>query len=153
MPRRGRYEKHELLPDSKFNSLLVSRFVNKLMMRGKKGKDARGRRPWENWVTTDDLDGLARWQEMFGPGFRAILAFAYALPGRAQEDLSGRYAFADSTLLRDTLGLKFQGLFRIADSLEFVDTDPSPSRVDVVDRLRRGEITAQEAIRELEGKR
>jgi hypothetical protein len=47
-------------------------------VKGKKGKDLRGRRPWENWVTTDDLDGLARWQEMFGPGFRAILAFAYA---------------------------------------------------------------------------
>ena len=31
-------------------------------------------------MTTDDLDGLARWQEMFGPGFRAILAFAYAEP-------------------------------------------------------------------------
>src|SRR5947209_6327968 len=47
-------------------------------VKGKKGKDARGRRPWENWVTTDDLDGLTRWQEMFGPGFRSILAFVYA---------------------------------------------------------------------------
>ena len=37
-------------------------------VKGKRGKNARGRRPWENWVTTDDLDGLARWQEMFGPG-------------------------------------------------------------------------------------
>src|ERR1041385_8370608 len=44
-------------------------------------------------------------------------------------------------------------LSRIADSLEFVDTNPSPSRVDVVDKLRRGEITAQDAIRELEGLR
>ncbi len=49
-------------------------------VKGKKGKDARGRRPWENWVTTDDLDGLALWQEMFGPGFRSILAFVYAEP-------------------------------------------------------------------------
>ena len=49
-------------------------------VKGKRGRDAKGRRPWENWVTTDDLDGLARWQEMFGPGFRAILAFAYAEP-------------------------------------------------------------------------
>ena len=49
-------------------------------VKGKRGKNAEGRRPWENWVTTDDLDGLARWQEMFGPGFRAILAFAYAEP-------------------------------------------------------------------------
>jgi hypothetical protein len=49
-------------------------------VKGKRGKDGRGRRAWENWVTTDDLDGLARWQEMFGPGFRAVLAFAYAEP-------------------------------------------------------------------------
>ncbi|HST05865.1 MAG TPA: 30S ribosomal protein S7 [Chloroflexia bacterium] len=37
MPRRGRYERHPLLPDARYNSLLISRFVNKLMMRGKKG--------------------------------------------------------------------------------------------------------------------
>ena len=37
MPRRGRFDKHPLLPDARYNSLLVSRFINKLMMRGKKG--------------------------------------------------------------------------------------------------------------------
>lgn len=47
-------------------------------VKGKRGKTAEGRRAWENWVTTDDLDGLVRWQELFGPGFRAILAFVYA---------------------------------------------------------------------------
>jgi hypothetical protein len=41
-------------------------------------------------------------------------------------------------------------LNRIANSLEFVDTDPAPSRSEVIHRLRRGEITASEAIRELE---
>jgi hypothetical protein len=41
-------------------------------------------------------------------------------------------------------------LTRIAQSLEFVDTNPSPSRAEIFDRLRRGEITAQDAIRELE---
>jgi hypothetical protein len=49
-------------------------------VKGKRGKDARGRRAWENWVTTDDLDGLARWQSLFGPGFLPILVFAYAEP-------------------------------------------------------------------------
>jgi hypothetical protein len=49
-------------------------------VKGKRGKKANGRRDWENWVTTDDLDGLARWQSMFGPGFRAVLAFVYAEP-------------------------------------------------------------------------
>lgn len=41
-----------------------------------------------------------------------------ALPGRAQEGSGGRYAFADTTLLRDTLGLSFPRLFPLADSLE-----------------------------------
>jgi hypothetical protein len=49
-------------------------------VKGKRGKNALGRRSWENWVTIDDLDGLVRWQAMFGPGFRSILAFAYAEP-------------------------------------------------------------------------
>jgi hypothetical protein len=41
-------------------------------------------------------------------------------------------------------------LTRIADSLEFVETNPAPPRSDVLDRLKRGEITAQDAIQELE---
>lgn len=41
-------------------------------------------------------------------------------------------------------------LNRIAASLEFVDTDPSPSKAEILDRLKHGEITAQEAIRALE---
>lgn len=41
-------------------------------------------------------------------------------------------------------------LTRIAQSLEFVDTNPLPSRVEIFDRLRRGEIAVQDAIRELE---
>jgi hypothetical protein len=41
-------------------------------------------------------------------------------------------------------------LNRLAASLEFVDTNPSPSRAEILDRLRSGDISAQEAIRELE---
>ncbi|HEY3687170.1 MAG TPA: DUF2089 domain-containing protein [Streptosporangiaceae bacterium] len=44
-------------------------------------------------------------------------------------------------------------LNRIAESLDFVDTDPAPTGADVVDRLRRGEISAQEALAELERSR
>jgi small subunit ribosomal protein S7 len=36
MPRRGRYEKRPLLPDPRYNSVMVTRFIHKLMMRGKK---------------------------------------------------------------------------------------------------------------------
>ena len=41
-------------------------------------------------------------------------------------------------------------LNRIAGHLDFVDVDPAPTGADVVDRLRRGEITAGEALAELE---
>lgn len=41
-------------------------------------------------------------------------------------------------------------LNRIAGMLEFVDTNPSPSRAEVLERLKNGEITAADAIRELE---
>jgi hypothetical protein len=41
-------------------------------------------------------------------------------------------------------------LNRIAGQLEFVETDPKPSRNEVLDRLVRGEISATDAIRELE---
>jgi hypothetical protein len=41
-------------------------------------------------------------------------------------------------------------LNRIAGQVEFVDTDPSPSRAEVLERLKNGEIDAQEAIRALE---
>jgi len=44
-------------------------------------------------------------------------------------------------------------LNRISGSLEFVDTNPAPpapSRSEIIERLRRGEISAADAIRELE---
>jgi hypothetical protein len=42
-------------------------------------------------------------------------------------------------------------LNRISQSLEFVETDPAPSRSEVLARLARGEIDAASAIKELEG--
>jgi hypothetical protein len=41
-------------------------------------------------------------------------------------------------------------LTRISGALEFVETNPAPSRTEILDRLKRGEISAQEAIQELE---
>lgn len=41
-------------------------------------------------------------------------------------------------------------LNRIAASLDFVETDPAPSRSEILDSLRRGEISAEEAVRQLE---
>ena len=44
-------------------------------------------------------------------------------------------------------------LNRIASSLSFVETDPRPSRAEVLERLQRGEISAEQAIAELEARR
>jgi hypothetical protein len=45
-------------------------------------------------------------------------------------------------------------LTRIAESLEFVETNPSPSKgetkAEILERLQQGEITAEDAIREME---
>lgn len=41
-------------------------------------------------------------------------------------------------------------LTRIADSLDFVETNPSPSKAEILDRLQQGAISAEDAIRELE---
>jgi hypothetical protein len=41
-------------------------------------------------------------------------------------------------------------LNRIAGQLEFVETNPSPSRAEVLERLKNGEITAEGAIHALE---
>jgi hypothetical protein len=41
-------------------------------------------------------------------------------------------------------------LNRISGQLNFIETDPSPSRSEILARLKTGEITADEAIRALE---
>jgi hypothetical protein len=41
-------------------------------------------------------------------------------------------------------------LTRIADGLEFVETNPTPSKAEILERLERGEITAEQAIRQME---
>ena len=44
-------------------------------------------------------------------------------------------------------------LNRIAAGLEFVDTNPTPSQGEILERLKRGEISAEEAIHALEAQR
>lgn len=41
-------------------------------------------------------------------------------------------------------------LTRIADSLEFVENNPTPSKAEILERLRRGDMSAEDAIREME---
>ena len=57
-----------------------------------------GRRYWENWVTRDDLDGLDRWQGVFGAGFEPGLVFAYWLrEGAEPKKLGGLHDYAGQT--------------------------------------------------------
>lgn len=39
------------------------------------------RRYWQNWVPQEDLQAMTVWEKTFGPGFRAVLVFAYWLSG------------------------------------------------------------------------
>ena len=41
-------------------------------------------------------------------------------------------------------------LNRIASQLEFIETNPAPSRSEILERLNQGEITADEAVRMLQ---
>jgi hypothetical protein len=43
------------------------------------GPPERPRRVWECWSTLEDIDGLLRWEELFGDGFRSLLVFTYHL--------------------------------------------------------------------------
>lgn len=40
MPRRARVEKHEIAPDPKYNNKTLARFINKIMIMGKKSTAA-----------------------------------------------------------------------------------------------------------------
>jgi hypothetical protein len=41
-------------------------------------------------------------------------------------------------------------LNRIAGGLEFAETNPTPSKAEILERLQQGEISAEDAIREME---
>jgi hypothetical protein len=41
------------------------------------GSPRKPRRVWECWSTRDDIDGLQRWVERWGPGYQGLLVFSY----------------------------------------------------------------------------
>lgn len=47
---------------------------------------------FECWVTTEDVDGLAAWQKVFGPGHQAIFVFVYAIEN-IDVDFDGRAVY------------------------------------------------------------
>jgi hypothetical protein len=57
-------------------NLLVD--VKGRMFGGRSGSSMCNRR-FENWVTEEDVEGLTRWQELFGDAFQAVFVFIYCL--------------------------------------------------------------------------
>jgi len=47
---------------------------------------------FECWVTADDIDGLLRWQEVFGDGHIAVFIFAYKIE-KIDVDFDGREVY------------------------------------------------------------
>jgi hypothetical protein len=43
------------------------------------GAKDKPRRVWESWSTREDIDGLGRWAEHFGPEYRGLLVFVYRI--------------------------------------------------------------------------
>ena len=99
MPRKGPAPKRQILPDGRFNSKVLARFINKVMLRGKKstaehitygaldivaektGRDpmdiftqALRRTDWE--VATERLPGLAEVLGHIGQGVIEVGAMA-----------------------------------------------------------------------------
>ena len=67
-----------------FDFVVYGRHCNLLVdVKGRMFGTARGpltsNRRYESWVTVDDVDGLARWQRLFGPDFEAVFVFIYCL--------------------------------------------------------------------------
>ena len=47
---------------------------------------------FECWVTADDVDGLTRWQQVFGPDHTAVFVFAYRIEN-IDVDFDGREVY------------------------------------------------------------
>ena len=121
-----------------------------------------GREPRE-WQELTQLSGGAAMvvERVRLPGKDIAIEGAWALPELARlpaEDQVFIAAFVRShgsiKEMEQVFGVSYptvkNRLNRIADQLEFVDTSPHPSRAEVLDRLARGEIAADEAVAALE---
>ena len=71
----------------------------------------------ECWVTTDDVDGLAKWQEVFRTGHQAIFVFTYEMEN-IDVDFDGRavYDFAQKRYIFFCIKLEDYRSFMIVRS-------------------------------------
>lgn len=65
-------------------TLLIDVKGRKFPDMGAVGKRRIGR-PWENWITREDVEALTKWEQVFGEGFQAVLVFAYWLQGSPEQ--------------------------------------------------------------------
>jgi len=67
-------------------------------VKGRKfvGKSFAGLSNMQNWVTADDIEGLVRWEQVFGDGQKSVLVFVYCLE-KIDVESDGReiYEFCD----------------------------------------------------------
>jgi hypothetical protein len=124
--------------------------------------DSRGPKPTD-W---QELTHLTQGQPMVVervrlPGKNIVVEGSFELPQLARlsmEDQVFITAFVRShgsiKEMEQVFGVSYPTikarLTRIANSLPFVESNPTPSRTEILDRLQRGEISAEDAIRELE---
>jgi hypothetical protein len=79
------------------------------------GGHDKPRRVWECWSTREDVDGLLRWERLFGGGFRGLFVFAYQiLPGVSfLEDVHDLWEWHGRRyLLRGVLAADYQAAMR-----------------------------------------
>lgn len=65
------------------------------------GSGAKKRYTWECWTMEEDVSGLTRWVELFGPEYRGLLVFAYDLAPEVDvpDDSEDLWTFRDRRYL------------------------------------------------------
>jgi hypothetical protein len=65
------------------------------------GKPGRERRVWECWSTREDVAGLLRWGQQFGPAYQGLLVFTYRLSPEVllPEDTPDLWSWRDNRYL------------------------------------------------------
>src|SRR5690606_16583330 len=48
-------------------------------VKGRKLRDPQGRSGFETWSPEQDVNDLTEWEQVFGPGFMAMLSFVYEI--------------------------------------------------------------------------
>lgn len=46
-------------------------------VKGRQARNGRGGASYQTWTTQQDVEDLLQWQQVFGEGFQAVLAFVY----------------------------------------------------------------------------